>query len=118
MPAGKLDLVIEQGATWRQSLQYLQANGTPFDLTGYDVRMQARRNHSSDVILFFIDTAAGYITVDTSTATITLEIPANQTAAFQWSRAVYDIEIEDTVGSQGVARIVEGVITLSREVTR
>lgn len=117
MPAGKVDLVIEQGTRWQQSLQYLQPNGTPFDLAGYAVRMQVRPNHSSDVVLLELDNYAfGGITVDTTTGTISIDVPALTTAALDFTRAIYDIELSEQVA--GTIRMVEGVVTLSREVTR
>ena len=43
MPAGELDLYIEQGATYRKTLTWKTGSpATPVDLTGYTARLQVR----------------------------------------------------------------------------
>jgi hypothetical protein len=55
------------------------------------------------------------IVVD-ATGTVTLALTAAQSAALDFDRAYYDIEIVSPAGV--VTRLVQGTVTLSREVTR
>jgi len=43
MAAGKLDILIEQGATFRHTLTYLDSDENPIDLTDYDAHMHIRK---------------------------------------------------------------------------
>lgn len=118
MPAERHDLTIEQGATWEQSVQQLQpGTETPVDLTNYTARMQIRPNVSSDVVYVSLTSSpAAGITIAAATGTVTLRMSATETAALSWRDAVYDLELESSDGT--VTRLIEGRVTLSREVTR
>ena len=54
------------------------------------------------------------ITLGGAAGTVTLAMTATQTAALSFNKAFYDLELTLT-GT--VTRILEGIITLSREVT-
>ncbi|MBT7895864.1 MAG: hypothetical protein HN564_02605 [Flavobacteriales bacterium] len=121
MAAGKYSFIIEQGSTFTRTFKYKDANGDPFDLTGYDVRMQIRSSHSSLTPIDTFDNGGegGFelsIPVSGSVKNqITLTITATQTAAFTFDQALYDIEIES--GSI-VTRLLQGKIKLSPEITK
>ena len=121
MAAGKYNFTIEQGTTFTRTFKYKDADGNPFDLNGYDVRMQIRHSHSSLAPLDTFDNngnggfelsipAGGSVKNQ-----IALTITATQTAAFTFDQALYDIEIES--GSI-VTRLLQGKIKLSPEVTK
>lgn len=113
MAAGKLDLTIEQGATFQHTLT-LSNGGTAINLTGYDVRMQIRERVSASTTIADLTIGAG-ISVVAASGQITLTISAADTAEMIFDTAYYDLEIE----SAGVVtRIVEGEVTLNPEVTR
>lgn len=114
MSAGVLDLVIEQGATYKRVIEYVDENDSPIDLTGYTVRMQIRNNHiTNDIILELTDL---YISItDALNGEITINIPANITATLPSILGVYDIEIELT---GDVERLLQGTVQISPEVTR
>lgn len=116
MPAAKLKLKIEQGATFRQSLDW-SANGSPVNLTGYTARMQMRNPIDSPVIIHELTTENGGINFsDVQNGQIELFISATNTSAFAFDSCVYDLEM---VASNGdVTRLLEGEISLSKEVTR
>jgi hypothetical protein len=113
---GKLDLVIEQGATFRRTITYLQADGSPRDLTGYTAKMQIK-----DVIggttLYELTTENGRIIIDGPNARISMEILDTVTSGFTWTHGVYDLEISSPEATPTVTRLVQGSVTVTPEVT-
>jgi hypothetical protein len=108
---------IPQGGTWSQPLVW--KTGDPpaaVNLTGYTARMQARAKvaDATPVISLTTETAGG-ITLGGSAGTITLALTAAQTTAITAGRYVYDLEL---VTGTTVRRLLEGIITVSAEVTR
>jgi hypothetical protein len=113
--AAILDILIEQGATFRHTLLVKQG-GLPFDLTSYTVRMQVRRSYSVEALLLELTESNGRILVDPEEGRIDLSIDAEDTEALSFKDGVYDLEIESVGGE--VTRLLQGVVTLSPEVTR
>ena len=117
MAAAQYDLVIEQGATWSQSVQW--KTGSPaaaVNLTGYTARMQLRTNVTASTAALALTTENGRISITANTGTVTLSISATDTAALTAGRYVYDLELVS--GGGQVTRLIEGVVTVSAEVTR
>ena len=121
MAAGKYSFTIEQGSTFTRTFKYKDANGDPFDLTGYDVRMQIRSSHSSLAPISTFDNSGngGFeLSIPAGESVknqIALTITATQTSALTFDQAIYDIELES--GSV-VTRLLQGKIKLSPEVTK
>lgn len=116
MAAAKYKLKLEQGATLRKPFTW-KAAGVAVDLTGYTGRMQIRPAVESDEVIAELTTENGGILIDSpETGTFILYASDVTTAAMDFDQAVYDIELIDQIGD--VTRIVSGVATLSREVTR
>lgn len=114
--AGELNLVIEQGATFDPVFTWKDQNGLPINLTGFTARMQIRETVDSVAVLHELTTENGGLTLGGSAGTITVQISATDTAAFDFEQAVYDLEVEAANG--GVTRLLRGFATLSKEVTR
>ena len=117
MAAAQADLVIEQGATFSQSFQWTDSSGAAVDLTGYTGRMQIRQNVSASTTIADLTTANGGIVINGATGTVTAKIAATDTSAMTFSQAVYDLELIAPDGIT-VTRLVQGGVTLSKEVTR
>ena len=122
MPAGRYDIVVELGATFRRTFQYLDADENAIDLTGWSARMTVRATDwQGDVVPGFdvsSDASPGGITITAETGEVTVEVSASDTAAIDSDvcRGVYDIELEDPDGV--VVRLVEGRVRFAPEVTR
>jgi hypothetical protein len=116
MAAGTLDLFIEQGSTFSYTLTLTDNVGAPLDLTGYTARMQIRQAVQAPNALISLTTENGRISITPLTGVIELSIEAEATATLNFQNGVYDLEIESAGGI--VTRIVQGAVTLSREVTR
>lgn len=113
--AGKLDLVIEQGADFTRTLTFTDSGGTAINITGYTFRMQGRVNKSSTSTIFNYGTAQFTVTGGTA-GIVALSVPGTVTAAYDFDTGVYDLEWVTPTGA--IKRILEGNIILSREVTR
>jgi len=89
----------------------------PQPLAGYNARMSIRdRIRGSELI--GLSVANGRILIDDVLKTITLLINATDTAAFSWLRGVYDLELVYGVApTEVVTRLLNGSVTVSREVT-
>ncbi|MCC6475110.1 MAG: hypothetical protein IT514_15355, partial [Burkholderiales bacterium] len=90
----------------------------PVDLTGSTARMQIRpyvESPDADILLS-LTTANGGISLGGANGTISLLASAAATAALDFDTAVYDLEVID--GSGLVTRLLSGMVTLSKEVTR
>ena len=118
--AATYDLAIDQGATeaikvW---IKNVAADGSKSaeDLTGYVARMQIRRRVDDDAVLDSLTTENGRITIDGPNGLVTLNFPDATTAAFTFTRGVYDLELISP-GSV-VRRRLRGMVLVSPEVTR
>jgi hypothetical protein len=116
MAAGLYNFTIEQGTTVAIDFAYQTAAGVAIPLTGYTARMQARETISSPVAVIDATTSNGQLSVDGAGGIVSLALSATVTAALDFRTAAYDLEIVSGAGV--VTRLVQGTITLSREVTR
>lgn len=114
--AATYNFSIDQGTTVSIQWAYRTAANAVIDLTSYTARLQARPTVSSAVTVMDCTTANGQLVVTGATGVVTLSLTATQSAALDFNSAVYDLEIVSPAGV--VTRLVQGTITLSREVTR
>lgn len=116
MPAGKLDLYIEQGATFLKSLLWKTSDDDPIDLTDYTARMQIREKLKDENPVIELTTENNRIILGGEEGTITLTISADDTSDLTIKKGVYDLELVS--GGGVVTRLLEGAITVAPEVTR
>jgi len=108
--ATKANLVIDQGSTFTTDLTMTDEYGNVLLLNGYTANSQMRRWYTST------NAAATFTTsINSSAGVITLSLTANQTSDLTSGRYVYDVEIND---GAVVSRIVEGIVTVTPQVTR
>ena len=113
MAAANYDLYIEQGATFTLQLVWKDDEGTPIDITGYSARMQIRRNYGSEPVISLAD-GEGLVLGNTA-GTIEITITDEQTEAITITSGRYDLELE--FGGV-VTRLIEGLVDISRGVTK
>lgn len=114
---GQLDLMCYQGATFDYSMTWTSA-GSAVDLTDYSARLQVRESYAAGSALVSLTVGTG-ITLGGTAGTIGLEISAEDTAAFGFTRDrqfIYDLELESSSGN--VTRLLEGKFLVYPEVTR
>lgn len=125
MPAGKYNIIIEQGATYDVEIQYKDSNNSPIDLTGYTGRMQLRPSIGSTSSYICLSSTlqpdgtglnfSGSSGINPPTSgSIGIYISAATSSLFTFNTAVYDLEIQS--GSV-VTRVLQGNVQLSKEVT-
>ena len=114
MAAATHDFEIEQGTDYDKPIVWKDSTGAPVNLSGYAARMQLRPSVSSDTVLLNLTTENGGITLGGALGTITLHFTDAQTSALT-KGGVYDIEV---VTAGNVTRLIQGAISLSKEVTR
>jgi hypothetical protein len=115
--AGALDLYIQQGTTFDLTLLWESAPGTPINLTGYVARMDIRAGEEASVPEMTLNTTNARIILGGVAGTIRLLVTDTDTAALTaGGNYVYDLELES--GSGATTRVLEGKVTIDREVTR
>lgn len=108
--AQKVNLVIDQGTTFTSSFLVNDDDGNAVDLSAYTARSQLRKHYTSSNSTSFTVTA-------NSTGYVTLTLTANVTTSLSAGRYLYDVELI-TPATNAVTRIIEGMITVTPEVTR
>ncbi len=112
MAAGKLDIVIEEGADFSMTLTWLDNAGAAVDITGYTARMKVKEAVGGTLIQSLTDGSG--ITLGGTAGTVVIAMTAVQTAGYDFDWGVYDLEL---VTGGVVTRLVEGAVKFTREVT-
>lgn len=115
MTAAKYDITIEQGATFAMTLTWRDESNALINLTGYSARMQVRQSISAPQTLLSLTSGSG-ITLGGAAGTIAISATPAQTGAINSMTGVYDLELESGAGV--VTRLLEGNVTISKNVTR
>jgi hypothetical protein len=116
MSAGYHHFIIEQGATFGQTLTLKDSAGTVINLIGFSGSMQFRENPDSETLVLDISTANSRMTMGGNAGTIALAVSATDTAALTASDGVFDLEIESGAGV--VTRLIEGTYSIRRNISR
>jgi len=108
--ATKLNLIIDQGTTFTKTFTANDSSGSPINFTGYSGLSQIRKAYtSSNSIPFAVNLNSNGI--------VTLTLSASNSAMLTSGRYVYDVRvIANTTNSY--TRIVEGLVTITPQVTR
>lgn len=123
MNAALYNFILQQGATFSQLITWKDDNGIGINLTGYVVSGKIKRKTSdASALLSFTtvlsnqNTNPGEFTISlTAAQTATLPTVVGPTAQKALLECVYDIEA--SIGST-VYRLLEGVVSISPEVTK
>lgn len=105
----KANIVIDQGTDYSTSINVTDDDGNPVDLSLYSGAAQIRKHYSSSNSTSFT------VTTDAS-GTVTISMDATTTGGIIPGRYVYDVEL--TSDANVVSRLVEGVATVTPQVTR
>lgn len=111
--AGYVELFMDQGATFRSVLNIMDdVTNAPLDLTGFTVQSQMRRsyystNASANIVCTVTNGANGEITMSLASA---------NTANIKAGRYLFDLKTTDLDGN--VNRAIEGIITVTPNITR
>jgi hypothetical protein len=123
MAAGKVDLIIEKGATFRKTFKWLNSSKQPIDISAWKGRMQIRSSTYGSIIAS-LTTENGGIELGAD-GTIKLYISDTATSAITYQgNAVYDLELIEpaSVDPQDpppdVTKFLRGSVSFVEEVTK
>lgn len=108
--ATKANLIIDQGSTYSTTINITDDDDAPIDLTGYTGAAQIRKHFTSTANTPFT------VAVGALEGAVVLSLTANQTSSLVAGRYVYDVEL--TSASGVISRVVEGIVTVTPQVTR
>jgi len=108
--ATKANIIVDQGTTFATTIYLTDDNGDPIDLTGYTGRSQMRKHYTSS------NSQSFSVSLSNTVGSVSLALTAVQTANIVAGRYVYDVEVVS--GANVISRIIEGIVTVTPEVTR
>jgi hypothetical protein len=108
----KANLIINQGTDFITTVTVTDDAGNIVDMTGYTAHGQIRKHYSSETAYDIICS----FDADRTNGAVYLEVYRETTAAMEAGRYVYDVEM---TSSQDVrTRLIEGIVTVTPQVTR
>lgn len=105
------NLTVDQGSTFRATVDVTDSDGDPLNLVGYTVAGQIRKSYYSLTAIDF-----GTNIINTNSGTIEITLTSEQTNSMRSGRYVYDIEITSPGGE--ITRVLEGQVEVTPGVTR
>jgi hypothetical protein len=106
----KANIIIDQGSDFITTLNVSDDDGYAISLTGYTGAAQMRRHYTSVSKYDFV------VTVSAATGEVSMAMDSDVTNLIPAGRYVYDCELTDNSGVK--SRIVEGIVTVTPQVTR
>jgi hypothetical protein len=110
--AAKANIVIDQGADFSTTVTVLDNDNSILNLSNYTARGQIRKHYTSTTAVNFLFE----FNEPRSSGILTLSLSNIQTANMEAGRYVYDVEIISLANT--VTRLVEGIATVTPEVTK
>lgn len=117
--AGTYDIIVEQGDDHTEQFEYVDNEGTPIPLTGFEAKLQVRqhrliKNKTPVLLTWSSEGATPEITIDEAAGIITIEVSSAATRAITFSEGEYDLLLID---GDTVERLVEGKFTVKPSIT-
>lgn len=117
MAAADYSFTIEKGTAFTISFEYRDDNNIPINLTNWCARLRWKDNNDN-IKSFTTNTRNNEyeFIIEPLVGKLIFRIPAAQTAAYTWTSAAYDLELQEpndlySGGGKKVFRILQGVIT-------
>ena len=110
--AAKANILIDQGTDFSTTLTVTDDDGSAIDLTGFTGSAQLRKHYTSTTSTNFTVSFES----PRSTGKVTISLSRAVTANLESGRYVYDVEITNAANNR--SRLVEGIVTITPEVTR
>ena len=128
MAAGKYNFVIEQGATLDFEIAYTDSDNNKIDLTNYYGRMQIKDKIGGSTTYITLSSSleadgtglnfsGSNSTNPPTSGTIGVFISAYSSSLLNFNKAAYDLEIVSGSTFPVVTRLLQGTVTLNKEVT-
>ncbi len=122
MAAGKYNFTIEQGATVNFEIVYRDSDNQPIDIDSHTGRMQIKDKPGGNIThLTLTNTVAidgtGLDFTDGEQGKIKVFISAHTSSLLDFNKASYDLEVATNDIYPIVTRLLQGTVTLDKEVT-
>jgi len=125
-------LTVVRGATWEDDFTYTNPDGSPFDLSGYQARMQVRTlagqfgMTEADTLVLELSTTGGNLVIDDPLdGVVSITVPAAETVVLNPENVrkvkhCYSLELFKPAGAdpEYVIPLVAGKVTVQGETTR
>ncbi len=129
MAGHRLDLSIEKGSSWINTIELSDADGVVRDLSGYTAGMMIRPTRTSSKTYQYLSTDNGYIIIQGTLGRVCFYLDPDQTATIGNTphsvTGEYDLELYGPTNTTvvglptlGTERIIYGTILFVDEVTR
>lgn len=105
----KANITIDQGTDFSTTISVTDEDGVAVDLSGYTGAAQLRKWYTS--------TNSTSFDVTLSDSSVSLGLSSSVTTNLAAGRYVYDVELTDT-SANTISRILEGIVTVTPNVTR
>jgi uncharacterized cupin superfamily protein len=105
------NLFVDAGSSYSNIITVASTSGAPLDLTGYTVASQMRKSYSSSTAHNF--TATIY---QAAQGKVRLQLTSAESEAIPSGRWLYDVEITSPSGNK--TRVVEGIVTVTPQITQ
>lgn len=115
--SGQYDFTIERNTTFTKTVVWKDGNGVVVNLANYTAQLQIRQAPGATDPVLDLTTASGKLVIDGAAGSVTINITAAETMGLTGRRYYYDLRMYNTV-AQVATRLLQGVITVSPEVTR
>lgn len=110
--AAKANIIVDQGTDFSTTITVKNDDGIVIDLAGYTAAAQLRKHYTSETAVDFTTAFES----PRSAGLLTISLTRTQTANLESGRYVYDVEVTDSANTR--SRLVEGILTVSPQVTR
>ncbi len=107
--AERVNIIMDQGTTFNTQYVFTDDNDNLIDFSSYTANSQMRKAYTSN-------TAYAFSVSMNSNGTIILSMNAATTSSITAGRYMYDLEVQDVNGTR--SRLVEGMVTVTPEITR
>lgn len=106
----KASITMDQGSEYSTTINVTDDNDLVINLTGYTGSAMMRKHYSS------INSYSFSVSISPLIGAVTISMTSNSSSLVPAGRYVYDCEIVDQYGKK--TRLVEGLVTVTPEVTR
>ena len=106
----KANLIVDQGTDYETVINVTDDDGNIVDLTGYTADAQMRKHYTS--VTYYTFTTS----INIAKGTVALSLTSNTSNRIPAGRYVYDCELTDANNKR--SRLVEGIVTITPQVTR
>jgi hypothetical protein len=112
MASAYTDLYIDQGTDFQTTFDLIADDGTSINIAGYSFQGQIKKSYySANANATFTITI-----IDAANGNTVISLSAANTSNIYPGRYVYDVKMVDS--SNNTSRILEGIVTVTPEVTR